>query len=256
MTDDEPAPRKLELSPAQVAGSALAAVSGAVLASWLGTTGTIVGAALGSVIATVGATAYTYSLRRTSAVVRRTAAQVRETGMASTVVIPRISGHRPQLPQPIDGSDESDAEPGARTDDGNRPEGDDEGRFAVLRSLPWVKVALTAAAVMVVAMAGITAFEAVTGKPVSAYTRGGSSTGTSVNGVLGLDHSPKKAKPTETPSPIPSPSESVSPSGSPSASPSESPSSAPSEVPTSTPTPTIPSTPSPTVEPSPVTPTP
>ena len=55
----------LGLSPAQVAGSALAAVSGALLASFAGTTGTIIGTAIGSVVATVGAAIYTQSLRTT-----------------------------------------------------------------------------------------------------------------------------------------------------------------------------------------------
>ena len=72
MTNENPrTDRKLELSPAQVAGSALAAVSGAFFASWAGTAGTLIGAALGSVIATVGAATYTWSLRRTRDAVRR-----------------------------------------------------------------------------------------------------------------------------------------------------------------------------------------
>src|SRR5689334_14446601 len=80
--------RKIGLSPAQVAGSALAAVSGALLASFAGTTGTIIGTAIGSVVATVGAALYTWSLRRTSAAVRRTAAQVRQTAL-TTGALPR-----------------------------------------------------------------------------------------------------------------------------------------------------------------------
>ncbi len=64
--------RKLELSTTQITGSALAAMSGAFFASWAGTTGTIVGAALGSVIVTVGAATYTWSLQRTRDAVKRT----------------------------------------------------------------------------------------------------------------------------------------------------------------------------------------
>ena len=68
MTDDNDRKdrSRLGLSPAQVTGSALAAMSGAFLASWFGTTGTLVGAAVGSVVATVGAAIYTHSLRRTA----------------------------------------------------------------------------------------------------------------------------------------------------------------------------------------------
>ena len=72
--------RKLELSTTQITGSALAAMSGAFFASWAGTTGTIVGAAVGSVIVTVGAATYTWSLQRTRDAVKRTAAQVRLSG--------------------------------------------------------------------------------------------------------------------------------------------------------------------------------
>ena len=46
--DQKPA-RTLGLSPAQIAGSALSAVSAAFVASWAGTTGTLIGAAVGSV---------------------------------------------------------------------------------------------------------------------------------------------------------------------------------------------------------------
>ncbi len=78
--------RALGLSTAQVTGSALAAMSGAFFASWLGTTGTLVGAAVGSVVATVGAAIYTHSLRRTGNVVKRTAVQVRH---GALTVVPR-----------------------------------------------------------------------------------------------------------------------------------------------------------------------
>ena len=61
---------RLDLSPVQVMGGALAAMTAAGLGSRLGAEGTIVGAALASVIAAVAGALYTASLRRTSAVVR------------------------------------------------------------------------------------------------------------------------------------------------------------------------------------------
>lgn len=61
---------RLGISTAQVAGSALAAVSAAFFASWLGVAGTLIGAALGSVVGTVGSASYTYSLQRSHALVR------------------------------------------------------------------------------------------------------------------------------------------------------------------------------------------
>ena len=136
--------RRLELSTTQITGSALAAMSGAFFASWAGTTGTIVGAALGSVIVTVGAATYTWSLQRTRDAVRRTAAQVRQTG--------RRPVEQPEPPR------------------GHRP---------------WGKVALTSVAVMALGLGGITAIEAVTGQPVSSYTGGSGSTGTTLGNAVG-----------------------------------------------------------------------
>ena len=60
----------LDLSPIQVMGGALAAMTAAGLGSRFSVEGTIVGAALASVIAAVAGGLYTASLRRTSAAVR------------------------------------------------------------------------------------------------------------------------------------------------------------------------------------------
>jgi hypothetical protein len=87
--------RKLELSTTQITGSALAAMSGAFFASWAGTTGTIVGAAVGSVIVTVGAATYTWSLQRTRDAVKRTAAQVRLSGRMPAERPERQTGNLP-----------------------------------------------------------------------------------------------------------------------------------------------------------------
>src|SRR5690242_6777130 len=63
-TPDEP--KKTSLSAAQVAASALAAVSSAVVASFFGVAGTLLGAALPSVITTVSASLYATSLKKTN----------------------------------------------------------------------------------------------------------------------------------------------------------------------------------------------
>ena len=75
--------RTLGLSTAQVVGSVLAAVTGAVLASTMGVTGTVIGAAVASLVATIGSAIYTWSLRRTTVAVRKTAAQVRQAALES-----------------------------------------------------------------------------------------------------------------------------------------------------------------------------
>ncbi|KWX04453.1 hypothetical protein TH66_07700 [Carbonactinospora thermoautotrophica] len=56
---------RLELSFVQLAASTLAAVSSAVAAAYLGIAGTVTGAAVGSVIATVGTAVYQHYLERT-----------------------------------------------------------------------------------------------------------------------------------------------------------------------------------------------
>ena len=89
--DNDNQDRRLWLSTAQVTGSALAAMSGALVASLAGTTGTVIGAAVGSVIATVGATMYTESLRRTGAAAKKTAAVVRHRGALITGAVPRTA---------------------------------------------------------------------------------------------------------------------------------------------------------------------
>jgi len=229
--DNDKQDRPLGLSPAQVAGSALAAMSGAFIVSWAGTAGTLIGAAVGSVIATVGAATYTWSLRRTSAAARRTAAAVRQRALV-TGAVPRSFGQGPlhedgssrrnelggeaQPPPPVD-------EPGA---DGMEPL---PGRF----DLPWVKVLIASLAVMVIGMAGVTAVEAVTGKPIASLFGRDVGTGTTVGHVVGGNGS--STKPRRTPEqPTPTPQQST-PSPQPSSQPSNP---APSTTPDTTPTPT------------------
>jgi hypothetical protein len=61
---DEEETKGLGLSPATVAGGALASVTSTVAASSLGTAGTIWGAGVGSIISTVAAALYAHTLKR------------------------------------------------------------------------------------------------------------------------------------------------------------------------------------------------
>src|SRR6478752_2836810 len=71
----------LGLSGAQTIGSALAAVTSALVGSFLGVAGTLIGAALGSIVATVGAALYARTLSSAATVALRTIPQRRTGGL-------------------------------------------------------------------------------------------------------------------------------------------------------------------------------
>lgn len=171
MDRDEPE-HKLSLSTTQVVGSALAAMSVAFFTSWLGTAGTLIGAALGSIIATVGAAAYTWSLRRTSAVVRQTAAQVRQSSTL-TRALPRTVA---QGPLRKSSGELPDGEVATSSTIGDSPGG--------WRTLPWTKVLLASATVLVLCILGITAIEAVTGRSLASLSGHDDSSGTTLGNAV------------------------------------------------------------------------
>ena len=198
MTEDEEDNREraLGLSPAQVGGSALAAVSSAVVASTAGTTGTIVGAAVGSVIATVGAALYTWWLRRTHETAKKVAAKARQAALA-TQPLPRTVAQGPLRSR----KDRAAAAAGAAADETSQDPDAEESAARSLRHLPWRKIALATAVVAAIALATITVIEGLAGKPVSTITGGSDTEGTSVGHVVGSDDEPKKPAEDESPAP-------------------------------------------------------
>ncbi|NRQ38601.1 hypothetical protein HII36_43275, partial [Nonomuraea sp. NN258] len=122
--------RKFELSGPQIVGSALAAVTAAVAASYLGVAGTVIGAAVVSVASTVATAVYTHYLKRTGDRVRQ-----------HTLTGRREDEHE-------HAADEAGADEPA--------EGERRGA-----RLPWLKVGLAAALVFAVSMGGILAYQAV-----------------------------------------------------------------------------------------------
>jgi hypothetical protein len=159
---DNPAeqPKRAQLSAVQVAASALAAVSSAVVASFFGMAGTLIGAALASVIATVSTTVYTESLRRTNDGLKR-------------VLIAR--------PAAASAQESAQEPPAPRT----LPTHLDPRRApAKLRGPRWSRVAVYAVAVFVVAMGIVTGIEVIGQKPVSALVGNSHSSGTTTIGEL------------------------------------------------------------------------
>ncbi|MGW7050400.1 hypothetical protein [Streptomyces sp. NPDC054887] len=181
---EEPKNPRLDLSVAQVAGSAVAAVVGAVLASKLGVYGTIVGAGVVSVVATSGGTLFQHLFRRTGEQLREVTVHARPKGRQVPARGPGGEGGWTRVPPTV-------AVPAVPTD----------GRFNDptthgTRVRGWKRSLVAALVVFVVAMGGITAYELVSGGDLS----GGR--GSTVGNVLrgGEQHRGK------TP-PSPSPSE-------------------------------------------------
>jgi hypothetical protein len=249
---DTDAPPALEIDWLKTAAGALAAVTTAVLLSTLGAVGTLIGAALGSVAATVGSALYAQGLARSrDAVLKAQETALHKVGIAQAEV--RRAGRREGVEQEahLDLADERLGEAKEELDEAAHDPGPRSWRerFVVL---PWRRIALLAAGTFVVVVLAITAFELLTGESVAQRTGGSDSQGTTIGGVTGNsdgDGKPDKPQHSQPPSPSQTPSESASETA------TETPSATPTPTPTPTPTaptPTAP-TPSPTTAPTPTT---
>ena len=165
---------RVEISWVRSLGSALGAVSSAVLLSTLGVGGTLIGAALGSLVITVGGAMYARSLQATKERVIRTAVRTDRS---------RLRAGRD--PQDAPGEVSQENPPATLTEEDDPSAGERWKRM--LCDLPWKRLIGGAAVVFVIAMALILAFELTTGRTVSSYTGGSSKTesGTSIPGFDG-----------------------------------------------------------------------
>lgn len=179
-TDEKPG--RLQLSPVQVAAGALAAVSSAVVLSFFGVAGTVIGAAMASIVSTVGSALYSLSLNRTSEQLRRareqlgarTAQPARTAEDAATQVLPaHLDPRRAPAPR--------------------------------RRRVRWPRAAGYAVVVFAVAMAVVTSIELVGQRPVSALV-GGTDTSSSrttigalTNASSSRDVPPSDSPPSSTP---------------------------------------------------------
>ncbi|WP_171162619.1 hypothetical protein [Streptomyces sp. I05A-00742] len=188
--------KRLDLSVAQVAGSALAAVVAALLAGKLGVYGTVIGAGVVSVVATTGGTVFQHLFRRTGEQVRDVAVQAarptlrqvpvddagRAVDRARAADAPPAAGlDRTQLLKQV-GTDRDDdatrmlpeahagAYPGAH-DSAHPVHGSERvsGTFSAgtthgTRWRGWKRPLLAAGAVFVLAMGTVTAVELVSGQ--------------------------------------------------------------------------------------------
>ena len=170
------AQNRLQINWVNSAGGALGAVSSAVLLSSLGAAGTLAGAAIGSLCITVGGAIYSHYLSMTKervaaqALAARRGGRVRERVPAGTGAVPA-------------------AEDRQSLEDPDRSEEAEQGGFVsrLLHDLPWKRIVAISAALFGIAMLIIVAFELSTGRAVSSYTGGTSSSnvGTSIPGWSG-----------------------------------------------------------------------
>ena len=157
----------LDLGVAQVAGSALAAVTAALAASTLGVAGTILGAGVGAIVATVGSALYAHSLRRATERVRQLRLmEMRPTGGVRWPA-PRSRASADAEPPTVPLTTATEPLPAEPEDAGRRP---------------WRRSALMIAGGFALALAGITAAEAVIGHPLSSSKESGTSVGRAVTG--------------------------------------------------------------------------
>jgi hypothetical protein len=149
--DDKPK-QLLGLSGTQTIGSALAAVTSALVGSFLGVAGTLIGAALGSIVATVGAALYARTL-----------------SSAATVAMKKIPQRR-MIGLPADDGEVLVA---------SAPAENDEPRakrvWKKFTPKTWIKVGAVSAAAFVIAMVGVTAIEFGTNQPISSLVSSTSS---------------------------------------------------------------------------------
>lgn len=176
-------PRFLGLSVPQLLGSAGAAVSSAVVASFLGVAGTLIGAAIGSIVSTVSAAVYT-NMARTAhdslPVPRRPGSQVSSTASGPN-----------GAPSPTDGTSAPDESTYVVT----------SGKSRSQRTRTVRRLAAGIVTVFALAIGVLTVIELSLGHPVSAQEQQGS---TSIGAVVDPAPAPTSTTPstpaTNTPS--------------------------------------------------------
>jgi hypothetical protein len=152
--DDKPKPF-LGLSGTQTMGSALAAVTSAVVGSFLGVAGTLIGAALGSIVATIAGALYARTLDSAAVVAKRKLERPR-----------RNLGQQGRTEEPLEDTPLSVATAVAAEKEQTRK----------LTPKAWIRIASVSAAAFAVAIIGITAFEFGTSKPISSLVTASNTT--------------------------------------------------------------------------------
>ncbi len=204
----EPETSTSTLSITHILASALAAVTATFAASYFGVSGTIVGAALASVVTVIGNTLYSHSIQRTRQRVR-SVVPLTTLGMVSRTLAEKT-------PETTTPGETKAARP--------RP-----------LEIPWRRVAVGAAGLFVIVAAIVTGIEIAAGRPLHSIVHDHSGSGTS---LFGGSHK----SPTTPTTPAPSQSSTSTASTPASTTPSDPRTTAPAttSAPASSPTPTTP----------------
>lgn len=216
-------------------------MASAVLLSTLGAAGTILGAALGSIVVTVLGAYFSAGLSSSARTLAKAQAEARQkVGIAEAEVHRAARAEDPDVRgSHLDHAEERLSQANRELDEavaaGNI------GWRSQLAGLPWRRISWVSAGLFVTALAAITLFELIVGQPVSSFTGGTSGGGTTVGDVRNdVPAGPEQGQPTEPPSPDTSPGPTGVPGApeSPQPTPTETPTveATPAETPTETPT--------------------
>jgi hypothetical protein len=178
---------KFGLSLPQILAGALAAASAAYASSWLGVTGTVIGAAIMSAVASIASVLYGRSIEHSS---ERLRAVMPTRSLASVGATPGAAGDTVVLPEVATDAAHHDTREVLPTDDEAgvretpydvRPEPSPRPR------IQWRTVAASAAATLVVALGILTGMELLAGEAASVTGAGGERKPTIVKIIQGDD---------------------------------------------------------------------
>jgi hypothetical protein len=205
--------------PKTIAG-ALAAVCAAVVGSYLGVAGTLIGAAVASIIGTVGTEVYERSITRGGKKLQTLAAPV-------FIKAPAAVGTPPVAAATEEDSPSHTVPP--------------------KQQINWRRVSLVAAAAFVLAMGSLTVVELLAHRSVASMVGNGTKAGSTVGGLLDPGTGSSTPTPTPSTSPSVSPTETTAPGVAPTTTAPASPAPAATTTPTTAPT-TEPTTVAPTTD--------
>jgi hypothetical protein len=243
MSTDQPERIWSGIDGAKVIAGTLAAVSAAVCASFLGVAGTLVGAAVASLVGTVGQEIYTRSLKR--GYERLRPRKISASAATPGTVAPHDAGLRPVGSGALRASAARTSLPGTLPATAASTSGRESTPDTGIR---WKRVALATVGAFLLAMIAIAAVELISGRALAGMLGDESAGRSTISSIVDGPRTPE-VTPTPTPTPTQTPDATPTgetPTGTPAATATED--TAPTEAPTTT-APTADAPAAPTAEP-------